>query len=136
MTWPRIDGLRTMEIAYPGEVRDRLNALILAGQKRATTGLQSEYADEGEAYEHVGERLVLVDSAGVGVAIIEVRYVDLTTFGAVTWAHAAAEGEGDADLDEWREGHRGFWSTYDGLTIDDNTGVVCIGFDVVERTDA
>jgi uncharacterized protein YhfF len=125
-----------MEIAYPGEVRDRLNALILAGQKRATTGLQSEYADEAEAYEHVGERLVLVDNDGEGIAIIEVRYVELTTFGAVTWEHAAAEGEGDANLEDWRQGHRGFWSTYDGLTIDNSTGVVCIGFDVVERMDS
>lgn len=136
MTWPRINGLRTLEIAYPGEVRDRLNGLILAGQKRATTGLRAEYVTEGEEVETVGERLVLVDSDGAGCAIVEVRYVYETTFGEVTWEHASAEGEGDVDLDEWRDGHRGFWSRYDGVTITDDTLVVCIGFDVVERMDS
>ncbi|MFF9451385.1 ASCH domain-containing protein [Streptomyces flaveolus] len=35
--------------------------------------------------------------------------VEPAPFGAVTREHAAAEGEGDRSLDEWRAGHRRFW---------------------------
>lgn len=43
MTWPRVDGLRALELGSPGETRARLNGFALAGRKRATAGLVSEY---------------------------------------------------------------------------------------------
>ena len=49
MTWPRVGGLRTLELGSPGEMRSRLNALVLAGRKRATAGvLAVDYEQEGE----------------------------------------------------------------------------------------
>ena len=37
--------------------------------------------------------------------------------------------------DEWRAGHRNFWARSDGLDITDDTRVVCVAFDLVERFD-
>jgi uncharacterized protein YhfF len=111
-------------------MRDRLNALVLAGDKRATAGLLSEYDDEGEAVEHRGERLALLDSDGEQVGTVEVTSVEVAPFSAVPWEFAAAEGEGDRDLEEWRAGHRRFWAD-EGTPVDDHTPVVMIRFRLV-----
>jgi alkylation response protein AidB-like acyl-CoA dehydrogenase len=55
MTFPRIDGLRCMELGARGTaLQVRLNALVLGGSKAATAGLLSEYAVEDEELETVG----------------------------------------------------------------------------------
>jgi len=137
VTWPRVNGLRSIEFGAPGESRDRLNAFILQGNKRATTGLlDHDYDREGEELEQLGEHLAMLDSFGTQVATLLVTDVYVTTFGAVPWEHAAAEAEGDTNIDEWREGHRNFWKTYDNLDIVADTRVVCLRFDIVERFDS
>lgn len=128
--WPRVAGLRALELGVPGEQRARLNGLALAGTKRATAGLWAEYVAEGEALEHVGERLALLDDDGGHVGTVEITDVERTTFGEVTWDFAQAEGEGDADLEEWREGHRRFWAR-EGTQVDDTTEVVLLRFTLV-----
>ena len=125
--WPRVDGMRAMELGAPGVMRDELNALVLAGAKRATTGLLDEYAEEHEVLEHVGERLALLDNEGLAVAALEITGVEVKAFDEVTWEHAAAEGEGDADLDAWRVVHRRFWSGA-GTPVENDTLVVCLAF--------
>ena len=125
MTWPRIDGLRSLELGTPGEMRERLNALVLAGQKQATAGLLSEYDEEGEAVEHVGERLALLDSDGLQVATVEVTSVEMAPFSDVPWEFAAAEGEGHRDLEHWRSGHQRFWASQ-GTTVLDHTPIVML----------
>ncbi len=128
--WPRVDGMRAMELGTPGGMRDRLNSLVLAGRKTATTGLLAEYAEEAEGLEYVGERLALLDDDGRAVATLEITGVRRTSFGEVTWEHALAEGEGDATLEEWRDGHRRFWER-EGTPVDDSTPLVCLAFRVV-----
>ncbi len=128
--WPRVDGMRALELGSPGEMRGRLNALVLSGRKRATTGRLTEYTEEGEELEHVGERLALLDTEGRSVATVEITGVERTTFGEVTWEHAAAEGEGDADLAEWRAGHSRFWAAA-GTPVEDGTPLVCLTFRLV-----
>lgn len=130
MTWPRVGDLRSLELGSPGEMRDRLNALVLTGQKRATAGLLREYEEENEALEHVGERLALLDDDGRQIATIEVTAVDVRPFGEIPWEFAAAEGEGDADIEEWREGHRAFWASY-GTPVGDDEPTACIRFTLV-----
>lgn len=132
MTWPRVGGLRSLELGTPGALRDRLNGLVLAGRKRATAGLVSEYAEEGEAIEHVGERLALLDDEGRQIATVEVTAVEVMPFGEIPWSFAASEGEGDADLEEWRAGHRAFWERI-GTAVTDQTPVVCIRFNLVHQ---
>ncbi|MFD4318537.1 ASCH domain-containing protein [Streptomyces sp. NPDC058548] len=125
--WPRVDGMRAMELGAPGTMRDELNALVLAGAKRATTGLLDEYTEEDESLEHIGERLALLDNEGLAVATLEITGVEVKAFDEVTWEHAAAEGEGDADLDAWRSVHRRFWSG-EGTPVENDTRVVCLAF--------
>ena len=128
--WPRSNGLRALELGSPGEMRDRLNALVLAGKKRATAGVRDEYEQEGEAVEHVGERLALLDSEGQQIATVEVTSVELAAFYEVPWEFAQAEGEGHRDIEHWREGHRRFWTTH-GLPVQDESPIVMLRFRLV-----
>ena len=130
MSWPRVGGLRTLELGVPGEMRDRLNGLVLTGSKRATAGLQAEYEEEGEPLEHVGERLALLNNDGRQVGTVEVTDVEVLPFDRVPWEFAAAEGEGDADLEEWRAGHRRYWASV-GTPVEGETQVVCVRFKMV-----
>ncbi|MGW7465899.1 ASCH domain-containing protein [Streptomyces xantholiticus] len=129
--WPRIDGLRTLDLGTPGELRDRLNALVLSGAKRATTGLlESDYRAEGEDPESVGERLVLIGSEGEPIAQVAVEWVEIVPFRSVTWHFARAEGEGCTSLAHWREVHLAYWRSV-GHTVADDTDVVCVRFGLV-----
>ncbi|MGW0929008.1 ASCH domain-containing protein [Streptomyces sp. NPDC002644] len=125
--WPRVNGMRALELGTAGEMRERLNSLVLAGRKTATTGLLAEYVEETEGLEFEGERLALLDNDGHGVATIEITRVQVTPFAAVPWEHAAAEGEGDRSLDEWRAGHQRFWETI-GTPVGQDTPLVCLRF--------
>jgi uncharacterized protein YhfF len=128
--FPRVDGLRSVEIGTPGEMRARLNALILAGTKRATAGLLAEYEAEGEPVEHVGELLVLVDDDLRGIATLRVTRVDVSRFAEVPDGFALAEGEGDLSGDDFRASHLAFW-TREGEVITDDTMVVQVYFELV-----
>ena len=129
--WPRIDGLRTMELGSPGEMRARLNGLVLQGFKRATCGLLDDYVSEEEEIEVPGEILVLVDDFGADVGHVVVTEVRQCPFGDVTWQMAAREGEGDQNLREWREGHQRYWLQADERVVTDETPVVWLAFEVV-----
>lgn len=132
MTFPVVDGLRSVEIGTPGEMRSRLNALILAGTKHATAGLLAEYEAEGEPLEHVGELLALVDDDLRRIATLRVTSVEPSRFADVPDAFALAEGEGDLSGDDFRASHRRFW-TSQGEVITDDTMVVLVHFELVER---
>ncbi len=93
MPWPRIDGLRTMEIGSPGAMRAELTGLVLAGHKVGTAGLFDDYAGDGEELEHVGEILVLVDDVGAEIGRIRVTQVVTVPFTEVTDEFARSEGE-------------------------------------------
>jgi uncharacterized protein YhfF len=129
MSFPTVAGLRTLELGNPGASRAFLNDCVLNGNKRATAGLLSEYVDENEPWEHVGEQLALVDDDLTVLGLVEVTRVESTTFSEVTWAFAEAEGEGVADLDEWREQHREFWAR-SGANVKDETPVLCMYFEL------
>jgi uncharacterized protein YhfF len=128
--WPRVDGLRSCELGFPGEQRERLNGYVLHGRKRASAGVLAEYDEEGEVLEQVGERLVLLDSEGREVGRIEVTDVVVRRFADVPWEFADAEGEGFTSIADWREGHRRHWAR-EGREITPDTQVVCLSFDLV-----
>jgi uncharacterized protein YhfF len=130
MMFPIVDGLRTLQIGTPGAMRQRLNQLILDGHKRATAGLLMEYVKENEELEMEGELLALVDDDTQRIATVVVVEVETVPFIEVPWKFAQAEGEGDESLEEWRDGHRRFWLA-EGDTVDDQTPVVLIWFEVV-----
>lgn len=130
MMWPRIGGLRTLALGTPGDLRTRLNTLVLSGAKTATAGLLDEYAEEAEELEYVGERLALVDDHDTQVGVVEVTGVEVTRFAEVPWEFARAEGEGDRSIEEWRAGHAAYWARI-GTPVGDDTEVVCIRFRLV-----
>ena len=125
--WPRVNGLRTIELGTAGEQRAELNGLVLSGQKQGTAGLLIEYESEGEPLEHVGERLVLLDTEGGAAGTIEVTGGAVEPFMEVSWEFARSEGEGDVDLDQWRAGHRRYWAAQ-RTPVRDDTPVVCLSF--------
>ncbi|MFI7519304.1 ASCH domain-containing protein [Micromonospora globbae] len=132
--WPRIGGLRTLALGTPGELRRTLNGLVLAGAKTATAGLLSEYAEEGEDLERVGERLVLVDDDDHLIGVVEVTGVEVVRFADVSWDFARSEGEGDRSIEDWRSGHAAYWARL-GTTVTDDTDVVCLRFRLVPTDD-
>lgn len=130
--------LPDVEFAFPGPLRDRLVAAILAGTKRSTSSLARFSELDGEALPVVGARGVVIDSNGRGVAIIETTGVDVVALRDVPLQHALDEGEGYGSVAEWRAGHLAFWNSPevraelgDGVTIDDDTLVVLERFALV-----
>jgi uncharacterized protein YhfF len=132
MSFPRVGALRGIEFGTPGAFREELNALVLAGQKRATAGtLEWDYEAEGEPIETVGERLAVIDSDGVHIATIEATKVDVVRFADVPTEFALAEGEGDLSGDDFRTSHLRYWSRQ-GLDISSETLIVLLYFKLVQ----
>ncbi|UOZ07857.1 ASCH domain-containing protein [Amycolatopsis sp. WQ 127309] len=133
--------MKRAEFAFPGPLRDKLVGAILDGTKTTTSALFAGYEADGEAPPVAGERELVVDSAGKGVAIIEIREVRIVRLSEVDLAHAVGEGEGFTTVAEWRADHASFWHTAEvraelgdpEFTVDDTTLVVATRFTIVER---
>lgn len=129
------------EFGFPGPLRERLVAAILAGEKVTTTGLLEEYRREGTEPPQVGQRELVVDSAGRGLAVIELVEVEVRRFGDIDLQFAIDEGEGFTSVAEWRDAHVAFFTSpamaaalgEPPVAIDDETLVVCSRFRVVDR---
>ena len=132
MTFPVVDGLRAIEFAEPGELRIWLVDLVVNGNKRATAGLMSDYEDEGEPLEHVGERLVILDNDGQRVATVRVTKVVVSRFADVPDEFALAEGEGDLDAADFHASHTKYWASV-GTPVTDDTQVVQLYFELLSR---
>ncbi len=115
------------------EQADHLLALVLAGDKTATTSLRQEYEEEGEPLPKPGDLAILLDGASRPRALIREVEVVVTPFGQITDRQAAAEGEGDRTLDSWRQAHRDFWER-GGRTVDEASPVVWERFKVLYQS--
>jgi len=132
MTFPLVNGLRTIEFGNPGESRDKLISLILDGNKRATAGtLEWDYVAENEPIETVGEKLAVTDNFNKHIATIQVTRVEVKKFAEVPDEFALAEAEGDLSGNDFRESHFDFWSKL-GLPVKDETKIVLVYFDLIE----
>jgi uncharacterized protein YhfF len=132
MTFPLVNGLRSIEFGNPGESREKLISLILDGNKRATAGtLEWDYVAENEPIETVGEKLAVLDNDNQHVATIQATRVEVKRFADVPTEFALAESEGDLSGDDFRESHFAFWSKL-GLDINDDTEIVLVYFDLIE----
>lgn len=131
--------LPIVEFAYPGPLRDTLVTAVLTGAKTTTASLLIQYADE--ELPRVGERGAVVDSAGVVVGVIETKGVDIVALKDVSLQHALDEGEGYADVAQWRAGHERFWHSTEvraelgdpHFTVDDDTQVILERFVLVSE---
>jgi uncharacterized protein YhfF len=132
MTFPFVNGLRSIEFGNPGESRDKLISFILDGNKRATAGtLQWDYVAENEPIEVVGEKLAVLDNQNRHVATIQATRVEVKRFADVPDEFALAEAEGDLSGDDFRSSHYDFWSKL-GLPITDETEIVLVYFNLIE----
>jgi uncharacterized protein YhfF len=134
------DDLPVMEFAFPGPLRDRLVAAVLAGEKTTTTGLVAEYEQANHPLPVPGLRMVVVDSGGRPVAVIEMTTVRVVRLADVDLGHVLGEGEGFASVAEWRAGHERFWHSAEmrralgdpAFTVGDDTLVVAPEFRLIE----
>ncbi|HEY3463888.1 MAG TPA: ASCH domain-containing protein [Amycolatopsis sp.] len=133
--------MKKAEFAFPGPLRDKLVAAILRGEKTSTTGLVAEYEKYGEELPRVGERELMIDSAGEGLAVLETTEVRVIPLSEVDLQHALDEGEGFTSVAEWRADHTDYWQSAEmraamedpEFTVDDMTMVVATRFVIVER---
>ena len=130
MAFLRVNGLRTIELGTPGPMRNRLNDLIINGNKRATAGLLKEdYIDEGDEIDFVGERLAILDNDQKQIGVIMVTRVEVLEFKDVPTEFALAEAEGDLSGDDFRQSHSKFWNSV-GVDVKPETKVVTVYFDL------
>ena len=130
MAFLRVNGLRTIELGTPGPMRNRLNDLIINGNKRATAGLLKEdYIDEGDEIDFVGERLAILDNDQKQIGVIKVTRVEVLELKDVPTKFALAEAEGDLSGDDFRQSHSKFWNSV-GVDVKPETKVVTVYFDL------
>jgi uncharacterized protein YhfF len=106
-----LSALPRAQFAFPGPLREKLVASILAGTKTATAGLLREYEHEGESLPKVGDRAVVVDSENRPLAVIETTEVRVIPAGDVDLQFALDEGEGFTSVADWRAAHERFWQS-------------------------
>ena len=132
MSFPIVNGMRTIEFGNPGISREKLISLILDGNKRATAGtLEWDYIAENEPIETVGEKLAVLNNENRHIATIQVTRAELKRFAEVPTEFALAEAEGDLSGDDFRASHFDFWSRL-GLDIKDETEIVLVYFDLID----
>ncbi|WP_068875277.1 MULTISPECIES: ASCH domain-containing protein [unclassified Phenylobacterium] len=95
------------------EMADRLLGFVLSGAKTATCWS----VRDGQQTE-VGKRMVVNDGAGQPRAVIETVSLEQMRFNEVGWTFALAEGEGDECLEDWRDGHRAYFTRNGGFAPD------------------
>jgi uncharacterized protein YhfF len=116
-------------------LQDALAALIVAGQKRATTSLARWYGKGGAPWPIVGETWAVTDGQGRVRCRCRTTRVEIRAFCDVDAEHAAAEGEKDGSLERWREIHQAFSARQAArhhFVFDQATLVVLERFDVLE----
>jgi uncharacterized protein YhfF len=91
------------------ELADELIALVQEGVKTATCSALWTYEEDQKSIPQKGELSIVVDGAGIPVAVIETVEVFLAPFNEVTERFAWDEGEGDRSLAYWRQAHRNFF---------------------------
>lgn len=131
--------LPATQFAFPGPLRDQLNAAILDGIKTSTTSLVLEYQVFDEPFPEAGRRVAIRDSDDRLVAVIETTEVRFARLGDMDLAHAVDEGEGYTSVAEWRVGHEAFWHSDEmrqalgdpAFAVDDDTEALLERFRLV-----
>lgn len=113
---------------------NELAALVLAGIKTATCSALWEYEADGEPLPRIGSLSIILDGAGLPLAVIETVEVQIKPYDQVDAAFAFDEGEDDRSLAAWREAHRRFFTrtlAVIGHEFDETMPLVCERFRVL-----
>lgn len=108
------------------ELADELAALVMAGLKTATC-----WAASDDPLTEIGKRMVMQDSSGRPMAVLETVELFQCRFPDVEAAFAYDEGEGDRSLAYWRQAHRDYFTGKGQFTED--MLLCCERFRVVEK---
>jgi uncharacterized protein YhfF len=118
--------LPPFELGYARtELRRKLVAAVLAGQKTATAGL----AEPGEVAPEPGTRYVLRGYDDEPVAIVEVTEARILPASELDLQFARDEGEGFESVEDWHAAHERFFEQ----EIGPDTQIEATRFQVVER---
>lgn len=88
---------------------DALLGLVLAGTKRATAGLVSDFAADGVPLPRIGGHWIVCDGAGAPRCVVRSTELRLGRLGRVDDAFAWDEGEGDRSRASWLAGHERYF---------------------------
>jgi uncharacterized protein YhfF len=91
------------------EWANKLLAMVLSGQKRATASILKAYELEGVRVPQVGDYSIITDWAGVPGCVIQTTKITIIPFNEMTYDICKREGEDDC-LETWLEGHRRFFT--------------------------
>ena len=112
------------------EMANELCALILAGKKVATSTALYSYELDNQPVPEPGNRSVILDGDGQARCVIECVEAEAVPFDEVDAEFAAAEGEGDLSLKQWRQSHQAFFERQGYFAAD--MLLVCERFRLVE----
>jgi uncharacterized protein YhfF len=115
---------------------DELAGLVREGVKTATCSALWSYEEDQKPIPQKGELSIVIDGAGIPVAVIETIEVFLAAFNEVTERFAWEEGEGDRSLAYWRQAHRNFFGRqrFKDRAFDERMPLVCERFRVLHPT--
>jgi uncharacterized protein YhfF len=122
-----------MELGHRGtELRRKLVAAVLRGEKIATASLREEYApDTNEQLPQVGESFLLLGYDDEPLGIVKTTELQVVRAADVDLQFARDEGEGFETVAQWRSAHERAWSD---RKITDDTMIVCEWFTLIERS--
>ncbi|SDQ96922.1 ASCH domain-containing protein [Microbacterium sp. cf332] len=89
---------------------DELLGIVLAGGKRATAELVSDFVARGQLIPRLGSHWIACDSTGAPRVVIRSTELRLGPFSSADAAFAADEGEDDRSLDSWSREHRRYFT--------------------------
>lgn len=121
-----------MELGNRGtELRRKLVAAVLRGDKIATASLREEYIPAtNEPLPRPGESFLLVGYDDEPLGVVKTTELRVVRAADVDLQFARDEGEGFETVEQWRSAHERFWSD---RQITDDTLIVCERFTLVER---
>jgi len=121
-----------MELGYRGtELRRKLVAAVLRGEKIATASLREEYEPHtSEQLPQPGESFLLFGYDDEPLGIVRTTELEVVRAADVALQFARDEGEGFQTVEHWRSAHERFWSDRE---ITDDTLIVCEWFTLIER---
>lgn len=134
--------LDTLKIKFPdavtfhfgdsAELCLRLNALVRAGKKTATTSDARDFDNGCDAIPVVGRIDIALNWDGTPALVIKTTAVERVRFCDVLEAYALAEGENET-LEGWRADHQGFFERcgYFAPEMD----LICERFELVDPLD-
>jgi uncharacterized protein YhfF len=121
-----------MELGHRGtELRRKLVAAVLRGEKIATASLREEYVPHtDEPLPQPGESFLLVGYDDEPLGVVKTTELQVVRATDVDLQFARDEGEGFETVAHWRSAHERAWSDRE---ITDDTLIVCEWFTLIER---